>query len=543
MFALSYYDRLPTPSALTYHIKYDKIRYIFYDEGKEKTMKLRAFYKILLAVLLCAALVAVFAACNEDDVKDAVDGLTEQTGVDLTAAQLVGAQDFTITDTALSMSVANSVESYSFIGKVTVSEGATWQICADQYGSSAFATKTVPLNEGDNTYYLVVTSGDGEHISVYSISIHRVAVYTVTFDTAGGTAVTAQQVEEGKLATRPTADPERAGYIFTGWDYDFSQPITAAQTITACWQAFFIRNGGSITELTNYAKGLNLATLTIPSTIDGVAITSIGEGAFAGCTGLTSVTIGNGVTSIGRSAFSGCTNLTSVTIPSSVRNIGNYAFQSCIGLTSITIPNSVTSIGDNAFFYCTGLTSITIPDSVTIIGEGAFSRCTGLTSVTIPNSVTSIDSWAFSWCTGLTSITVADGNTVYHSAGNCVIETASKTLIAGCRNSVIPTDGSVTSIGDSAFSGCIGLTSITIPNSVTSIGDSVFFYCTGLTSITIPDSVTSIDDSAFSGCTGLTNVTYQGTQAQWSAISKGTSWDNYTGNYTIHCTDGDITKS
>lgn len=133
---------------------------------------------------------------------------------------------------------------------------------------------------------------------------------------------------------------------------------------------------------------------------------------------------------------------------------------------------------------------------VTSIGYSAFSD-TGLTSVTIPDSVTSIGYEAFCGCTGLTRITVAKGNTKYHSAGNCLIETESKTLIAGCKNSIIPTDDSVTSIGGWAFYNCTELTSVTIPDSVTSIGYSAFRYCTGLTSVTIPDNVTSIGWGAF----------------------------------------------
>ena len=110
------------------------------------------------------------------------------------------------------------------------------------------------------------------------------------------------------------------------------------------------------------------------------------------------------VISVGNSAFEGCTGLTSVTIPNSVTSIYSNAFQGCSGLTSVTIPNSVTSIGKDAFNNCTGLTSVTIPNSVTIIDQYAFCWCTSLTSVTIPNSVTSIGYDAFSVCTSLTSL-------------------------------------------------------------------------------------------------------------------------------------------
>ena len=162
-----------------------------------------------------------------------------------------------------------------------------------------------------------------------------------------------------------------------------------------------------------------LTSIEIPN-----SVTSIGNKAFEGCPGLTypvynahvfaymptsysgAYTIPAGIESIAGGAFAYCTGLTSVTIPNSVTSIGDEAFHGCSGLTSVTIPNSVTSIGDGAFYDCSGLASIVIPNSVTSIGNCAFAGCTGLASVTIPNSVTSIGDYAFQGCTGLTSVTI-----------------------------------------------------------------------------------------------------------------------------------------
>ena len=203
--------------------------------------------------------------------------------------------------------------------------------------------------------------------------------------------------------------------------------------------------------------------------------------------GKVNVIVKDGVTEIGSEAFSGCSGLTSITLPDSVTEIGYRAFEDCDGLTSITLPESVTEIGDSAFSYCSGLTSITIPKNVTKIGSKVFSGCSGLTSITLPDSVTEIGAGVFAGCSNLESIKVNENNKVYDSRENCnaIIKKSSNTLIAGCKNTKIP-------------------------SGVTKIGDDAFFCCSGLTSITIPESVKEIGYRAFSVCDNLTNITWKG---------------------------------
>ncbi len=374
---------------------------------------------------------------------------------------------------------------------------------------------------------------------------------------------------------------------------------TATQTLIAGYDISEIPADGSVKSIGVHAFAYaDVTNITIPDTI-----TSIGKSAFSNCSYLTSIEIPDSVTTIGFGAFQRCENLTKVKLPNNITSISGDMFYWCKNLTSVVIPDSVTSIGRGAFCWsglenieipdgvtsigiqafgdchlrritlpdnltkigirafegCKLLTNVKIPDNVTTIGEYAFFGC-GLICVEIPAAVTSIGGGAFG-CSELTSITIDDQNSTYYDKDNCIIEGATKILIAGCSSSVIPKDGSVTSIGDRAFSNC-NVTSIEIPENVTSIGDDAFSGCDSLTSIEIPENVTSIGEGAFSGCDSLTNIiipksiksigvqafsaaeglvfTFAGTKTEWESIEKAESWlyNRRHIKYTVHCADG-----
>ena len=218
------------------------------------------------------------------------------------------------------------------------------------------------------------------------------------------------------------------------------------------------------------------------------------------------VVIDNGVTSIGGFAFDGCNNLTSVTISDSVTEIREYAFSGCTALTGITIPSGVISM-NCAFENCTALTTVTLPDSVEEVID-AFVGCTALTNIKLPRNVSFIEG-AFAGCTSLTDIAVAEENPYYCAMSGIVYSKDQKMIVAypaGRPDTAFAIPEGVTSIGNSAFSGCANLTQVSIPEGVTSIGSSAFYECTNLTQVSIPEGITSIGDDAFSGCTNLTQV-------------------------------------
>ena len=230
---------------------------------------------------------------------------------------------------------------------------------------------------------------------------------------------------------------------------------------------------------------------------------------------------------------------------------GNYNFNDPFtglkSLESVTIPDSVTSIANGAFSGCTSLEKVSIPNSVISIGDGAFSGCTSLEKISIPNSVTSIGDGAFVGCS---SLQYNEYNTEYHTAyylGNSdnpyvlLVNVESKDAKNNAEFYEIHENTKF--IGSYAFSNCSTLKSVSIHGSVISIGSGAFSDCKSLSIIYIDDSVTSIGDNAFYNCNLLSSIRFNGTVAQWNEINKEPSWDLKTGNFVIHCTDGEIAKS
>lgn len=275
----------------------------------------------------------------------------------------------------------------------------------------------------------------------------------------------------------------------------------------------------------NDVKDKNVFDVTIPD-----YVTELSMHAFGHCVNVESITIPSNVKIIGSMAFEGCSSLKTVVIHEGIETIDTGTFYECESLQSVTIPNSVTKIGIKAFYGCSALSEITIPNSVININREAFRKCEKLMSINIPYSVTLIGEGAFTNCSSLESIMVDAENQRYYSQNNCLIYKTTKTLMLGCKNSVIPDDRNIMSIGkmafyhctdlrnivipssvvhidDNAFTNCSNLTSVTMSNGNMVIGNYVFFGCENLASITIPDSVTSIGEHAFEGCTSLISAT------------------------------------
>jgi|GEM_PF-5340709 len=237
--------------------------------------------------------------------------------------------------------------------------------------------------------------------------------------------------------------------------------------------------------------------IIVPSGLNGVPITAIGDDVFNGAVEIFDITIPETIKSIGTGAFYGCTNIKELKLPESVTEIKDSTFGNCAGLVEINIPKNVTVIDDNAFWRCFELKNITIPDGVTKIGAYAFSHCTALENLVIPPSVTEIGAYAFNFTPWFEQLTEE-----FVIINNILID------YNGSEANVVVPEGVVAI--SSAFSDNAAIKTVTLPKSLTKIGHSSFFRCSNLESIVVPASVTVIENHAFYSCSSLQSIQYLG---------------------------------
>ncbi len=253
----------------------------------------------------------------------------------------------------------------------------------------------------------------------------------------------------------------------------------------------------------------NITSVEIPSEVNGTKVTAIGANAFSDCDSLQSVTLCDNITEIENAAFRNCDVLNEIVFGNGIKVIGSNAFEYCKNLTSIELPAGLTDIYAFAFRACSKLTEVTFPDTLKVIGFNSFANCVKLGKIEIPKSVTSVETGAFQFCDSLVEITVDQSNEVYSAVGNCLIEKATRTLIFGCKESVLPNSG-ILHIGANAFMGNYAHPVINIGEEVKTIGENAFANCSNITTIKIQGSQTKISQSAFINCSDLTSLEIYG---------------------------------
>ncbi len=261
----------------------------------------------------------------------------------------------------------------------------------------------------------------------------------------------------------------------------------------------------------------------------GLSVTEIAPYAFYGCVNLNGIFIPDSVTKIGEEAFYACSMLTEITVPSTVHTIGKNAFSACDRLETVTIPyvgDSKNETNEKTMSYVFG-TSVSNLEKITLSGgktlaQGAFDGCTNVTTLQIQSDeLTTVEEKALNGCTNLESLSLSSNDT-YAVKNNCLLLTAEKKVLFGCKTSSIPDDVTeVTAIGDYAFYGCEGITMISyndgpqptlsdtcliIPDGIASIGKGAFALCTSIRSVNIPDNLQSIGFAAFSDCASVVSM-------------------------------------
>lgn len=231
---------------------------------------------------------------------------------------------------------------------------------------------------------------------------------------------------------------------------------------------------------------LRLTSIVLPS-----GLKEVGWAAFLECPSLKRVTIPEGLEAIRGCAFSNCTRLKNINFPQTLRQIEVESFWRCTSLQSINIPEGVEELPSTAFKECSALKSVKLPQSLKEIGQECFAGCTGLKSINLPSGLKTLGDFVF-FGSGLVEVAVPEGiNTIPYS---CFME---------CRQlAKVTIPVSVMEIGGEAFSNCVALKDIKLPEGLMSIGPCCF-YNTGISKIEIPSSVVNINGGAFSHCSSL----------------------------------------
>ncbi len=451
---------------------------------------------------------------------------------------------------------SNATTEFSFLEEIEVSGKSTFEVAIDKFGINTSLTKTVPLQEGDNTFY-VFEMQDGVVVHTYTVTVRRRPIYRVYFNANGGTAVEAQTVEEDACASAPTSATTRAGYTFDKWDYDFTQPITNYTTVNAVWTA----NTDTPYKVEYYLQNIENYECTLAETVNKTGTTD--TTANAEIKTFDHFTYSAGWTDSGNINGDGSTVLKvyytrdtyTVTFDGNGGEFSWYEVNSSNGNVMKTVrygdtvvaPTTCAKTGYTFDDWDKPLTNIAEDQTITaqwivnqytltiVFGNGEEDKTITQDydtpiEYTLPTDLErggyGFNGWNFTLPATMPArdLTITANWVAFfeHSEGKITDLTWAASYGENKITELkIPAeiDGEkITAIGDSAFSGRSSLTSIEIPDSVTSIGDSAFSGCDSLTSIEIPNGVTSISALAFGACRCLT--------IYCEAASQPSGWNN-----------------
>lgn len=455
---------------------------------------------------------------------------------------------------SLTCSVSNDTTNISLINSINISDNLQWSLYSDINGNNEIISKNVELEIGNNIFYILIKDNN-ENIEYYTVTIRRKPIYTVTFNTNGGTIIQSVEVQEDDKLTNIDI-PTKEGFVFSCWHYNSQEfdlnnrKVTSSLTLDAIWipNSYIVTldsNGGvcsSTTKQVLYNKSFNLGVATkehydfLGWEYNGNLITNdLGVG-------LSNWSIiSNNITVVAKFKIS----TYSVSLQFMVNNeiVENVGQLQGSGVFNYGTGQTITAIvypgydwigwfeGENKIADSSSFNYVIVDEDklftaklqeksemsmfkfsssmygCSVDGFKSTMDKSTVTELVFPEYVTHISAFdnESSYWPNVTSISVSHNNKNYSSVNNCLLSKDGKTLYMGCKNSVIP--NTVETIGYLAFLGCSNLTEITIPNSVKYIKRGAFGDCSSLVNIVIPDSVKNVEGAILYGCSSLTNLT------------------------------------